>query len=470
MPRRKSPPRDFYSKFYYDRNYHEHETDWRGSRATSTSIQKKKKKEKTSASTTAPQGHPEQLSTSVPDPSLESLTHGTCLIIGRSGTGKSSLLKTLVSRLANKKNRIYLINVRPDETAEYKKLTTLQVETITLEGAKKVRPRSILIIEDIISLKDREQTSLRETLNYIAHHKKCKVYCVTHGIFKTGLFTAMTFFNFLIFTNSPANAPIVKQALERFALEKHEVATCVTNLMHFASSSNTQSTESLRKIYFFWDCTRMRFGMSENTLLPGTLYYIDARAASSKSSKKAGDEKVTFEACPGGKRLWNSNSKERDKTKKFFERFFVKPGDRRRASAIFELLMSSGIARRALDPATLTLCFRRSLKSDSAQKGPVKISLVDYVHTLLSVDGRVNAKDRTAHLFVTSVCQLPLSCVVNKSWRQDLDSSKDWGATKHGLSGRSPRGDSDQAAVRFSDAGALAKRQSKSLGSERHPQ
>ena len=138
MPRRKSPPRDFYSKFYYDRNYHEHETDWRGSRATSTSIQKKRKKERASASTTAPQGHPEQLSTSVPDPSLESLTHGTCLIIGRSGTGKSSLLKTLVSRLANKKNRIYLINVRPDETAEYKKLTTLQVETITLEGARKV--------------------------------------------------------------------------------------------------------------------------------------------------------------------------------------------------------------------------------------------------------------------------------------------------------------------------------------------
>lgn len=467
MHRRKSPPRDFYSKFYYDRNYHEHEIDSRSRKESS--LQQKKKKEKSASTSATLQGHPEQLSTSVPDPSLESLAHGTCLIIGRSGTGKSSLLKTLVSRLAKSKPRIYLINVRPDETAEYKKLTTLQIETITLEGARKVRPRSILIIEDIISLKEKEQTSLRETLNYIAHHKKCKVYCVTHGIFKTGLFTAMTFFNFLIFTNSPANAPIVKQALERFALEKHEVATCVSNLMHFASSSNSQSSESLRKIYFFWDCTRMRFGMSENTLLPGTLYYIDARATSSASNKMRNDEKATFEACPGGKRLWNSSSKERDKTKKFFERFFVKPGDRRRASAIFELLMSSSVARRALDPATLTLCFRRSLKTDSAQKGPVKISLVDYVHTLLSVDGPVNAKDRTAHLFVTSVCQLPLSCIVNKSWKQDLDSSKDWGATRHGLSGRSPRGDSNQAAVQFSKAGALAKRQFERFGSKRHP-
>jgi energy-coupling factor transporter ATP-binding protein EcfA2 len=433
---RKTPKHstDFYSKFYFDRDYFNigrENGDLGTSRADEPERPPCKKKRK-SGQNRAQQGHPEQLSQSSPDPSLEGLAHGTTLIIGRSGTGKSSLLKTLVSRIDNSSVAIYLINVRPDETSEYKKLTKCPIESTTLEGAKKVRPRSIIIVEDIISLKNREQTSLRETLNYIAHHKKCKVYCVTHGIYKTGLFTAMTFFNFLVFTNSPANAPIVKQALERFALSKQEVGQCVNNLMHFASASNSESLEALRKIYFFWDCTRMRFGMSEDTLLPGSLYYIDGRAAAASSSSKTlknelstkasnSDGTAGDDAADGKKRAWNRSSKEREKTKRFFERFFARPCDRRRASAIFELLMSSSIARRALDPATLTLRFRRGLGKSARKEGPVQISLVDYVHTLLTADARITAKDRTAHSFVTSVCQLPLSCIVNRSWKQALN-------------------------------------------------
>lgn len=406
--------RDFYSKFFYDRNYH-NSTILKTSPTKATASNKRKVNRSAKSRPPFLSGlTPELLSHSIPDPTLETLTHGTCLIVGRSCTGKSSLLRTLVGRWQGKSSRLYLVNVRPDEVAEYKKLTSRAVECLNLEQLKSVKKNSVILIEDIISLKEREQTALREALNYVAHHKRCKVYCVTHGIFKTGLFTASTLFNFLIFTNSPSNIPVVRQALDRFAIEKESISTCLKNMTHFSNSLGRARPDSIRRIYYFWDTTRMRFGMTENAFLPGTLSYIDGLGgqAAAASQKKTGCKKSRSEEAAASATS-SSQATTADRAKKYFERFFVGASERRRAGALFEMLMSNPTARRATDLANLTLKFRTGPRRERSVES---VSLVDYIHVLLAPDARVTPKLQAVHNFVTSVCQLPRSCIVNNTW------------------------------------------------------
>ena len=106
---------------------------------------------------------------------MEDRAYGTCLVIGRSGTGKSTLLKHLVSRMPPRR-LLYLVNVRADESEEYSRSHVggaSRVRHANLSGLKEVASHSTIIVEDIISMKNSEQVSLREGINYTAHHRSC---------------------------------------------------------------------------------------------------------------------------------------------------------------------------------------------------------------------------------------------------------------------------------------------------------
>ena len=318
------------------------------------------------------------------DPSLSDSQYGSCLIIGRSGTGKSSLLKRLVRQMPSSRH-LYLVNVRSDEKQQYEELhpgRAAKVKQTSIAGLESVMPNSTLIVEDIISMKEKEQRTLREVVNYTAHHKRCKVFCVTHTVYKTGVFTFMPLFHYIIFTCSPANAPIVRQVLSQFNPSKEELDESVRLV-----SEKARELRDALKSYFYFDCTKLALGWSANALSRGTCKPLTDGPRSNDRSRTDSD---------------NSHALDR----------FFPPADPERSAArgLYELIARSKACAKHLDKEGLCFVFP---KEGSRQK--VRVSLVDYLRAALTNSGPPEKDLRLLHRFLSTRCSLPRSVFKNKS-------------------------------------------------------
>lgn len=336
-------------------------------------------------------GRKKELSTGKPladnDPSLNDSQYGSCLIIGRSGTGKSSLLKRLVRQMPSSRH-LYLVNVRGDETQQYEELhpgRASRVKQTSIDGLKGVLPNSTLIVEDIISMKDREQRALREVVNYTAHHKRCKVFCVTHTVFKTGVFTFMPLFHYIIFTCSPANAPIIKQVLSQFNPPKDELDANIKLV-----SEKAHELRGSLKSYFYFDCTKLLLGWSTNALSRGTCKPLSESPRRNERPRTDPDDSHAL------------------------DRFFP-PSDPQRSAAqgLYELIARSKACAKHLDREGLCFVFP---KGGSREK--VRVSLVDYLRAALTNSGPPEKDLRLLHRFLSTRCSLPRSVFKNKSFLQ----------------------------------------------------
>lgn len=385
---------DEYSSFYYDHNLlsipiiETPSINHRNQLTKQSSSQALLKKKKTSlVSSEVP---PSSLSA---DPSLEQSQYGSVLIIGRSGTGKSSLLKQLVQRLP-KDRSLYLVNVKNDEKETYERLHpggSDRVTSTSLCGLERISSRSMVIVEDIIAMKEKEQTNLREAVNYTAHHKKCKLFCVTHTVFKTGIFSLMPLFHYIVFTSSPANGPVIRQTFAQFGISKSEA----DGLVHRMEEKTRELQQTLgtqkdsRCIMYFFDCTHMVVGYTRDSFSRGQTFTLQPLELS-------GGDKLDHPAAKPFKSL--------------FEAFFP---NNETARAILHFIQSSKTACALLDASNLTFTF----PSRNKAKPPKIVSLIDYVATALDKTKLPRPEERLLHIFLSSRCHLPQSVVLNSKLR-----------------------------------------------------
>jgi energy-coupling factor transporter ATP-binding protein EcfA2 len=347
------------------------------------------------------------------DPSLENRPYGTCLIIGRSGTGKSTLLKHLVSRMPPRR-LLYLVNVRADESEEYARSHAggpQRVRHVQLSALREVASHSTIIIEDIISMKEREQASLREGMNYTAHHRSCKIFCVTHTVYKTGIFSMMPLFHYVVFTSSRANLPIVKQTLQRFSMTKAEVSDFVDAIEAAARAAEApNSSQDPRSTYFFFDCARMQMGYSTDRLKPGKTVMLGEKSSGEPGSRPvpASAQDNRTEADSGR----SADPKNRDTSvAKHFAKFFADARQRETADGVLRLVMNSAAARQNFNPGDLSFAFARR------DGGREKVSLVDYAHVLTTAAARPTEGQKVLHRFLRARISLPLAAVSNATLR-----------------------------------------------------
>ena len=170
----------------------------------------------------------------------------------RSATGKSTILKNLVQDLPRTSN-LYLVNVKGDESAFYEKHHK-KTWNVSFSGIKNVKKNSFIIVEDVINMKKDEEIDLRKAINYTVHHNKCKLFCVSHTITKTGIYSMVSLFNYIIFTGSPSNLPVMRTCLRYFKIENEIVAKWLT----FVKKLGKRNTSTWDPYYFF-DCTKMIF-------------------------------------------------------------------------------------------------------------------------------------------------------------------------------------------------------------------
>lgn len=277
-----------------------------------------------------------------------------------------------------------------------------------------------MVVEDIISMKKEEETQLRNAINYTAHHKFSKIFCVTHTIYKTGMFSMLPLFHSLIFTSSASNTPIVRAALNYFKIEKERIASWLLELKAWSKRYHPQEA------YFFFDCTSMSFCMSRDKLLPGSTQVIgtlsdsDPRESNDPSSVLA-DRSFRSSLSRSGTDSGQQQQQQQqlpenlivEKMKKHFSEFFQNHLLQPQALAIFSVMVERFGSTR-INPIDLTITF--NTKARETEGGRKKISTVDYIADLLTPSGSARLEHRVLHNYVSRFCVIPRSCIRNKAF------------------------------------------------------
>jgi hypothetical protein len=326
-----------------------------------------------------------------------------------------------VARL-DKKNTVYLINVKEDERLQYEKLHK-NCKCIAYGSLNSIKKHSFVIVEDIISMRTEDELKLRQALNYTAHHRASKIFCLTHTIFKTGLFSMLPLFHSIIFTCSPSNAPVVRQALSFFRLEKPTIARWIGQFKKWS-----KTLKASQKAYFFFDCNTMALCLSTDFLKRGSHKILgcllddddnDDDDDDDDDEGDADDEKASrlgSKGTTGGlSRKLKPNSSHAhmatERMAKKFSEFFANHPFQSQALAIFSVMLER-FGPTKIDPVDLTISFRSRHKGKTLKN----LSTVDYVADLLSSHGRASQENRVLHNYVSKTCVIPKSCIRNQAF------------------------------------------------------
>lgn len=301
----------------------------------------------------------------------------------RSGTGKSTLLKNLVSSIGGKK-KIHLLNVSEAEKKIYTQLSGSKTSSLAnFKELATTSKGSIILIEDLISIDKKEEVQLRQSLNYDAHHKRQKFFCVSHSIYKNSIWSLLSFFHFIIFTSSASNIPVLRFTLNYFKIEKTQLDSWLSKFREFGGRQG---------VYFYFDCLKMTFNLAENTnftklILLGTV----------------GDS--TNELKQTGLALTRDNLQL--KFAQLVEAFEAKS----QAEAVFCIVINC-IPIHLIRERDLSFAF----KSKNLGGPEVRFSLVDYITSLLSPNVSVPSPLKAFHSYVKSLCHVPQIFCLNKNF------------------------------------------------------
>ena len=286
-------------------------------------------------------------------------------------------------------------------------------ESITFASLKTIKRKSFVIVEDIISLNKDEENQLRIGINYTAHHKQSKLFCVTHTVYKTGIFSMLPLFNSIIFTSSASNTPIVRAALNYFKIDKEKIAEWLEQMKLWSPSLKANPA------YFFFDCTSMAFCLATYFLekrsfkILGSL--LDDGAPSEQHRQlppSAAAPTSTTNRCSNSRAVKNQAAKNTfPLLQQKFSEFFTNHPFQSQAQAIFSIILER-FGNDKIDPVDLTVSFR-SRKVENARK---KISTVDYVAELLASRKRASVEHLVLHAYISKTCVIPQSCIKNEAF------------------------------------------------------
>jgi len=322
----------------------------------------------------------------------------------RSGTGKTSLLKQLILQFKEQsKNHIYCVNVGPAELSDYRRELGSRVSPISLEQLPLTRPNSLVVIEDIIFLSSADEKRLRRCLNFDAHHKAQKIFCVAHSVYKTSLWSLLSFFQYLIFSSSPANKPLIRVCLKNYF--KVEGSTVDNWLAQFEKLGRGENSKNM---YFYFD--------TNLTKLFCTSDLINSKINSRQLSEHSKVPQLSVTSPDSEIEQEKTEFKKHNLTlrfEKFIEGHFLKP----QAAAVFSILINC-LDLKLVRDHDLTISFQ-----SQNSKVPKRISLVDYVICLLESGAKRPSQEMLVlHNYLQSYCTIP-SIFVNNNYLKNFPAS-----------------------------------------------
>ena len=327
----------------------------------------------------------------------------------RAGSGKTTLVKSVVEKLTSESKQrrpLYLINVDQEELQFFKKLKTKSVKQIGFTGLEKTKVNSIVLAEDIISVTEAEQIHLRRALNYSAHHKTQKIVCVAHMIFKTSMYSMLSFFHYIFFSSSKANLPLIRMTFNYFKLNSNE--EWIRQFLLLGEGGK-------HGIYFFFDCHKMTFNILKDINNKDCSFSVINEAGGnnsliSSSSSLPSDGNLQQQQEDVVKAIAKEDMVQKMQSK--FELLTSTHPKAGQASIIFSMIVNC-LNVEKIRAHDLTLSFK---KLD--RKSPVIISLVNYVLTLLDENSKgPPVKDEliVLHKYLQNFCVIPEYLTLNST-------------------------------------------------------
>ena len=310
------------------------------------------------------------------DPTLLSQSYGSCLVIGKSGSGKTTLVKKILKKQLSlkKSQKIYTVNAKG---SEYSKLSN-DITNVTFDQLPSIPSKSIIIIEDIITLTDGQSKLLREAINFNAHHKKQKIFVITHHVYKTKLFSLLTHFSFIIFTSSSTNLPILKVVLNYSGFTKNETTTwCEV----FKTTTNPYAYFILagyNNTFYRCDSLKEFLALKFKSLSSGD---IDTSTTSKDDLIQRFDSFI-------------------DKSYKY----------KQTAKNIFSIVINALPNLQHINLGDLTFICQNPTGSK------IYISLVDYILSLLHKSSKPTKQLLFVHKYFKNICTVPIAFIKNKRY------------------------------------------------------
>lgn len=270
------------------------------------------------------------------------------------------------------------MNVRNDETRTFEQLH-FNIKHFKLESLNKVPNKAFLIVEDIVFMTGKQELGLRHCLNYDSHHKSIKLFCVSHTIHKTKIFSMLPLYHFIVFTSGKSNVPVLRFTFDFFKIDKE---TRDWWLQEFGRLGR-------QGLYFIFDCASVGFYWSCDFLR--TCFPLTDRRFCEPAAS------VRYEDSPAN---------GREQTVKRFEKFVEGHPNKAKARALFSVCARSTAK---IDPYDFTVAF-------AARSGPAKkVSVVDYIHSLLSERDSGDTDLSVLHKYFTEKhsCVFPKSFIAN---------------------------------------------------------
>lgn len=254
----------------------------------------------------------------------------------------------------------------------------------TLAGLRKSPKNTGVIVEDIIHMTKDDERQLRTSLNYDAHHKNQKLFCVSHAIHKTSMFSMLPFFHFIIFTCFPANLPLLRFTFSYYKLEPEQKALWIDEFKRLCGNGQLNA-------YFFFDTATMSFYHTTDILSPESANFIGTLGNMIETNNET------------------NNEAEKKKLSKQFDKFVDSLVFKSEASAVFSIIINS-INLTLIRAADLTVCF------NSISGKRTRISLVDYVTCILSPSAKASKSLLVLHKYLRHACLIPYIFIKNKNF------------------------------------------------------
>lgn len=316
------------------------------------------------------------------DPCLFSHSYGSTFILGKSGSGKTTLIHAIVKKYLKTKKKIFTLNVKG---SEYRTLSP-SIVNIDFSGLAQIPTNSVIIIEDVIFLSTLQSKQIRHLLNYYTHHCLLKVFLVSHHVFKTNTWNLLPFFNYIIFTGTQSNMPILRTFFSTFKIDK--------SIEQIWLDQFSKAIKKHPYSYAHFDSSQQTFNIASSML---ALLSKQFRTFSSRANDS------------------NQPSDSDDligKLQTRFDTFLQNCSLKQEAGAIFSILISS-IPPSQINLGDLTLKVF-STKANSL----LNFSLIDYIMCLLSPHSSVSEANKFLHSYFKDKCQIPLIFVKNVKLRK----------------------------------------------------
>ena len=296
----------------------------------------------------------------------------TILILGRSGTGKSSLCQFLLKEFEEYGKPIRVLNDRT-ENCKYQKISWSQLAQLK---------HVALIVEDIISASPAQFRALQELLNFSNHHRKVNpILCVSHALTRNNIHALLPYFNRIFLSANNSGMTTLRTLLNYFGYDKQEKAEQFNRLKNLKSPF----------CHFFFDVDKGEVGLK--TFKMSELDQDDEdRPPKKRRATQAQDSMASSMAIRFLSVLRHNSDK---------------------ALAIFDLLYP-GLPAKHINPNNLTI----KLKKRSSDKVAVTVSLLDYISALVDEEARPSSLVLKFHRYVRDVrrVHLPHCFVANKSF------------------------------------------------------